>query len=89
MTVYGLVYKPKRERVRKRELLRIYFQEYEMWEKEDFEIIDDLEINKYSHGDTILLVGLKDLYYLGLSNTLRDLLEKGINIRIIPMKKLQ
>jgi hypothetical protein len=57
-----------------------------MWAKEDFKIVEEFDWDNYSSDDTMVFVGLTDLHAIGLSTTLRDLLAKNIQIRIIPMK---
>ena len=90
MTVFGVAIKPRCEIKHKTERLTSYLQDQQIFSKEKVvvKIIDVFHIeenlDQFLPGDTVVFVCLKDLHYLGLSTTLRDLLAKQITVHILP-----
>ena len=90
--MYGVAMRPKFEKVQKKKILNEYYfkQCLSTNEKLELKIMEsdqDISDQEYNEGDFFVFVGRKDLYYLGMSNTIRDLLETDLNIHILPFTK--
>jgi len=87
--IIGIALKPKKELEQKIKRLKEYMRDRDMWEKDEhvietIENFNEVYVNNYSEGDTVVFVGLKDLYHIGMPGVLRHLIEMVITIHIIP-----
>lgn len=84
--IFGIAFKPRREIEQKRKILKDYLHEHAMFSKDEIiiEQEDNYNLEKYSPGDTVVFVGLKDLFDLKIYNTVRDLTNKKVIVIFLP-----
>lgn len=91
--MYGVAMRPKFEKVQKKKILNEYYLKQCLSTNDNLELKilesdnKDLSDQEFHKGDFFVFVGRKDLYYLGMSNAIRDILDTELNIHILPFTK--